>query len=285
MAVVAAYNAMKKGIFMQKGKGRTFASHQDNYRRGGLRLGNLGQRWLDKKDISAQELLGGIAAPQGGNGMNGINNPLGALTALAGLAQNKNDPMAALSALSAMSGSSNGSANSGGNAVGNASANPADLINILSKLKPQGTIKAIPLQGRPSTTVVRRRRRRQMLHIMKQAGSSLFLHRSKHKAAAQIRHRQAAEEKAICGKRRSSFMPRSRNRAVKTVQGPAPEAFVIIPAGRKSTMPPHRGAEKQNNRKAEKNAARNFINVSYRKHRTIERAFAEFRTFSAARAA
>lgn len=124
---------------MQKGKGRTFASHQDNYRRGGLRLGNLGQRWLDKKDISAQELLGGIAAPQGGNGMNGINNPLGALTALAGLAQNKNDPMAALSALSAMSGSSNGSANSGGNAAGNASANPADLINILSKLKPQGS--------------------------------------------------------------------------------------------------------------------------------------------------
>jgi len=69
--------------------------------------------------------------------MNGINNPLGALTALAGLAQNKNDPMAALSALSAMSGGGS-AANQGSNPGTNTSANPADLINILSKLKTQG---------------------------------------------------------------------------------------------------------------------------------------------------
>lgn len=122
---------------MSKKKHRRAADHMDNYRRGGLRFNMLGGRFLNKQNIELTDLTDGFSTLQGGAKMNGINNPLGALTALAGLAQNKSDPMAAISALSALNGNAAG-------AGAGAGSNPADLLSLLSTLRPPQAAPAPP---------------------------------------------------------------------------------------------------------------------------------------------
>ena len=131
---------------MVKEKHRNFYTHKDNYRRGGMRFCTLLNKFCQKEEIDWQEVLENFLSSQEGENMNGINNPLGAISALAGLAQSKNDPMAALSLLSNLGGAGAGSGNNSGanNGDKNASssgssasgANTADLLKLLSTLKP-----------------------------------------------------------------------------------------------------------------------------------------------------